>query len=124
MEAIQIALSDAGFGQALRNQLASSDVAAARCVECPDTSRGGIIVLDFEHLEMLPQPIEGAERVVLIASDGPEDLDKAWSAGVQSVVSQAESMDTMVLAVLAACLQVSQSTPIHPWPVDSLNRLS
>lgn len=119
MEAIQIALSDAGFGKALQNELASSHLAPAQCVDCPDTERGGIIVVDFDHLELLPRPIDGAHRVVLIAGDGPDDLDKAWSAGVQSVVSQTESMDTMVLAVLAASLHASQSPPARPCQAES-----
>ncbi|MCP5109955.1 MAG: hypothetical protein GY953_03880 [bacterium] len=109
METIQIALSDTGFSQALKNQLAISETAPVRCVERPDPSDGSIIVLDFDHLEMLPRPIEEPERVVLIAGDGPDDLERAWQAGVQSVVSHAESINTAVLAVLAACLQASQS---------------
>ena len=124
METIQIALSDAGFGQALRNKLASADFAPVQCVKHPDTSKGGIIVVDFHHLEMLPRPIEAAERVVLIAGDGPDDLDRAWSAGVQSVVSHTESIDTMVLAVLAACLQASQSPAARPWQVESQDWIS
>ena len=119
MEAIQIALSDTSYGLALKNQLAISETAPARCVECPDTSDGGVIVLDFDHLEMLPLPIEDPDRVVLIAGDGPDELERAWSAGVQSVVPHAESLSTTVLAVLAARLQASQSPPRRFWRADS-----
>ena len=53
MGAIQIALSDPGYCQQLRELLLSNGSGAVECVERPSAAQDYILVLDPEHLDLL-----------------------------------------------------------------------
>jgi hypothetical protein len=54
------------------------------------------------HLGLLRQPISNPERVVLIAGNDSGDLARAWEAGVNSVITDRDPLNTAVLAIMAA----------------------
>jgi hypothetical protein len=54
-------------------------------------------------------PIRCPERIVLVSSDDPESLAKAWDAGVNSVVYDRDPLTTAMLAVLAARLRATKA---------------
>ena len=91
MEKVQIAISDPTYRTALRNMLATNVSGEVICVEEPDVESQGVLVVDPEHLDRLPQPLARPERVVLVTRDKPSRLsamlERAWEAGVHSVVS-------------------------------------
>ncbi|MBI4892970.1 MAG: hypothetical protein HY821_20265 [Acidobacteria bacterium] len=105
MESIQIALSDAAKSDTLRVLLARSTHVPVYCVECPDCVEACVVVMDSERFECLSRPLINADRIVLITRSEPQNLKKAWEAGVNSVLSEQDSLNTVVLAVLATCLR-------------------
>jgi hypothetical protein len=86
MGCIQLALTDKTKADALRSVLARSAQVEVVCLEAPDLDRACVVVVDREHLEMLPAPLASPEKVVLIARNDPAALKWAWDAGVSSVV--------------------------------------
>jgi hypothetical protein len=111
MNTIQVALSDAAKASSLRGLLARSTEMEVRCVERPDLGEACVVVVDAAHLERLPNPLLDPERVVLITRNDPAHLKAAWEAGVNSVVSDQDSLNTVVLAVLSACLRAGCVKP-------------
>jgi hypothetical protein len=67
-----------------------------------------VLVLDSEHLELLPSPLPDPERIVLIARNDPQSLTRAWEAGVNSVVFEKDSLNTAVLAILSTRLRITK----------------
>lgn len=114
MTSIQLALSNTELTDTLRTQLVRSSGFPVRCVDCPDPADGGVIVVDPEHFQTLHAPIAHPERVVLITSDDPSLLKSAWEAGVNSVVFDRDTVQTLVLAILSACLRTGQTKPVRP----------
>ncbi|MBI4877299.1 MAG: hypothetical protein HY822_21950 [Acidobacteria bacterium] len=108
METVQVAIGDASYGAALRELLAQDRSWEVVCVDRPDPARGGVMVLDMEHLDLLPRPVPAPERVVLVARNDPAELGRAWEAGVSSVLTDKDPLSMAVLAVLAARLRTSQ----------------
>ena len=49
------------------------------------------------------------ERVVLITRKDPQLLAQAWEAGIVSVVSAEDPINTVLLAIMAAALRVAKS---------------
>jgi len=49
------------------------------------------------------------ERIVLITNTDPTHLRAAWEAGVNSVLTEHDPMNTVVLAVLACCLRTGST---------------
>lgn len=105
METIQLAIADAAYRAALRELLERSGVAEVCAVEMPDPGREGVIVVDSLALERLPLPLVRPERVVLITRNEPDQLSRAWNAGIRSVVFCDDPLNTAVLAILAAGLR-------------------
>ncbi len=106
MGLIQLALSDTAKAEALRTVLARSTQTPVQCVERPDLEGACAVVVDPAHLGLLPVPLSHPHRVVLVAPrSGEESLREAWELGVGSVVNEHDSVDTVVLAVLAVCLR-------------------
>jgi hypothetical protein len=103
---IQLALRDRDLSQRLRGALV--DEPAFRgwpvdcCLEMPDVTLPGVIVLDCAVLDGLGCEIPHPERVVLITHREPRDLARAWDAGIVSVVYEDEPLSTAMLAVMAA----------------------
>ena len=77
------------------------------------------MVLDMEHLDRLPQPISSPEREVLIARNDPEEMARAWEAGVHSVLTDRDPMNTAVLAVMAARLRAGKASQAASVPASA-----
>jgi len=94
------------------------------------------MVLDEAAFGRLPFPLENPERVVLITRKDPQLLAQAWDAGIVSVVSADDPVNTVLLAIMAAALRVAKShsaavagalTPSHgspPAPIAPQDRFS
>lgn len=112
MQMVQVALSRAAYADALRDALAQ-DWAFRDCqvlrVDAPDLQKQGVIVVDSDALERLQHPLPNPERVVLIARHDPQQLSRAWNAGIVSVVYDNDPLSTAMLAIMAARFRVSKS---------------
>jgi len=117
METIQVAITDAAYGAALRELLVRNGSWEVLCVDRPDPDRDGVMVLDSEHLGLLRQPISNPERVVLIARNDSGDLARAWEAGVNSVITDKDPLNTAMLAIMAARLRTGKGP--HSGPVKN-----
>lgn len=109
MAKIQLAVADAGYAQALRERLESSGAAEVCPVASPDLEQEGVIVLDSAALARLPAPLAHPERIVLITRNDPDELSRAWNAGIRSVVFCNDPLGTAVLAIMAAALRCGQA---------------
>lgn len=119
MAKIQLAMADAAYAQALRERLESSGTAEVCAVESPDPEQEGVIVLDSAALERLPAPLAHPERIVLITRNDPDELARAWNAGIRSVVFCNDPLNTAVLAIMAAALRCGHAprgAPGHGSP--------
>lgn len=116
MGPIQLALSDAAKAEALKGVLARSAQRDVVCVEIPDLASACVVVVDQAHLGGLPQPLPQPEKIVLLAANDPDSLKEAWDAGVSSVVSDQDSLNTLVLAILAVCLRTGAARPKDELP--------
>jgi DNA-binding NarL/FixJ family response regulator len=56
-------------------------------------------------LRLLPRPLPFPDRVVLLTPNDPNHMRDAWEAGVSSVVTDQDPPNTVVLAILSACLR-------------------
>ena len=105
MGSIQLALSDAVKADALRVLLARSTPVPVLCADSPDFEEACVVVMDTGSFNAQPLPLARPDRMVLITSNDPAHLQAAWDAGVHSVLSEQDSLSTVVLAVLATCLR-------------------
>ncbi|MCC7155469.1 MAG: hypothetical protein IT161_12920 [Bryobacterales bacterium] len=105
MASIQLALDNPGLADALQGMLRRNTDLPVRRVERPDEIDDGVVVVDIAHLGRLGTLLAHPERVVLIASKDANNFDDAWQAGVSSVVSDQDPLNTVVLAILSACLR-------------------
>jgi hypothetical protein len=108
METVQVAITDASYASALRELLVRNGAFKVLLVDRPEPEREGVMVLDAEHLELLPLPVADPERIVMIARNDPQCLTKAWEAGVTSVVFDKDPLNTAVLAIMSARLRLHQ----------------
>ncbi len=103
---IQLALGDREFSQRLRGALLDEPVFRGWrvdcCLESPDVTQPGVVVVDTVSLDRLGSGIPQPERVVLITQRNPQELARAWDAGIVSVIYEDESLSTAMLAVMAA----------------------
>lgn len=113
MSCIQLALSNTAKSDLLRSLLCRSTQLPVRCVESPCFEEACVVVVDPPHLRMLPSPLAFPERVVLITQNDANHLRDAWEAGVNSVVSEQDPPNTVVLAILSACLRSGSASPRH-----------
>ncbi|MGC8761763.1 MAG: hypothetical protein ACP5VC_17545 [Bryobacteraceae bacterium] len=102
---IQVSLTDADRARALCELLQRSTQTPVVCTDRPDLENACAVVLDRDSFHRLPQPLEHADRIVLITSNDATHLKEAWEAGVHSVLSEQDPLNTVVLAVLATCLR-------------------
>ncbi len=116
MGSIQLALSDAAKAEALRGVLARSAQREVVCMDRPDLDSACVVVVDQAHFSVLPLPLSKPDRVILLASSDPESLKSAWDAGVSSVVNEQDSLNTVVLAILAVCLRTGAGCPKQGTP--------
>jgi hypothetical protein len=108
METVQVAIANTVYAGALRELLVRNGAFKVLFVDRPDLGREGVMVLDSEHLELLPIPLPDPERIVLIARNDPQSLTRAWEAGVNSVVFDKDPLNTAVLAILSARLRIAR----------------
>ncbi len=111
MGSVQISLTDAARAEALAALLERSTQTPVLRLEMPYLESACVAVMDFETFERLPKPIEHAERIVLIARNDAAHLKEAWEAGVHSVLSEQDPLNTVVLAALATCLRSGTRKP-------------
>lgn len=104
---IQLALSDSAKADALSRMLARSTHIPVLCVETPDFGTACVVVMDGQRFEREPLAALHADRVVLITRNDEGHLRAAWDAGVNSVLSDQDPLNTVVLAVLSTCLRAS-----------------
>jgi hypothetical protein len=111
MGSIQVSLSDENRARALCSLLERSTQTPVVCAEQPDLEHACAAVLDMDSFHRLPRPVENADRIVLIAGNDAVHLKEAWDAGVHSVLSEQDPLNTVVLAVLATCLRSGTRKP-------------
>jgi hypothetical protein len=107
---VQLAIADAVYAGMLRDAIARSGPWHVELIDHPDSHPRGVLVLDESTFPQLPLPLISPEQVVLITPQDPQLLAQAWDAGIVSVVSHADSVATVLLAIMAASLRV----PKHP----------
>ena len=110
VQTVQLAISDGAFSAAVREALSRTCAWHVESVEMPDPSRNCVLVLDERAFERLPLPLANPERVVLITrKDTHEMMAQAWEAGIVSVLSADDPINTVLLAIMAAALRVAKS---------------
>jgi hypothetical protein len=105
MPAVQLALASKAYSNALSKALQedrSFRTWQVLPVDRPDFNREGVVVVDDEALDRLLKPLPSPERIVLITRGDPAHFDRAWDAGIVSVVGERDSVATATLAILAA----------------------
>ncbi len=135
LQTVQLAISDGAFSAAVRDALCRSCAWHVELVDRPDPSQNCVLVLDELAFEGLIPPLNNPERVVLIArKDTHELMAQAWEAGIVSVVSADDPINTVLLAIMAAALRVAKFhvvgsssgiSPTHgsgPGPISPQNR--
>ena len=113
MSCIQLALSNVAKADLLRGLLSRSTQLPVHCVESPCIEEACVVVVDPPHLRMIPSPLAFPERVVLITQNDPNHLKDAWEAGINSVLSEQDPPNTVVLAILSACLRSGSTSRPH-----------
>jgi hypothetical protein len=109
MASIQLSLTDASKAAALKALLLRSTQFAVECTQKPDPDSACVVVVDLKTMQRVPARIRHPERIVLIAKSNPSNLNDAWEAGVNTVVSDEDPLNTVVLAILSACLRKGQA---------------
>jgi hypothetical protein len=113
-QTIQFAVSDAAHLAAIREALAHSGPWQVACVERVDPFQKGVLVLDQEAFDRMLLPLPHPERVVLITRKDTQLLAQAWDAGIVSVVSPDDPVNTVLMAIMAADLRVAKSQIGNP----------
>jgi hypothetical protein len=109
MQTVQMAISDGAYLTAVRDALSHSCAWHVEPVESPDLSQHSVLVLDEAAFERLALPLSNPERVVLITrKDTHQMMAQAWEAGIVSVVSADDPINTVLLAIMAAALRVAK----------------
>ena len=94
---------------ALQALLQRSTQFAVECTQKPDPDNACVVVVDLDTMQLVPAQSRHPERIVLIAQANPANLKDAWEAGVNTVVSDEDPLNTVVLAILSACLRKGQA---------------
>jgi hypothetical protein len=111
MQTVQVSIADGNYATAVGEALSRKCAWHVKAVERPDLSAKDVIVLDQAALERLPLPLDRPERIVLVTHKNPELLAEAWEAGIVSVVSDEDPIDTVLLAIMAAGLRLDRPRP-------------
>ena len=109
MHTIQIAVTDSQYAADLARALEQAWSWPVASVEAPDLEKDGVIVLDLVALNRARLPLRHPQRIVLIARNDPEELSRAWQAGIISVIFESDSLNTAKLAIMSAAFRVPQS---------------
>ena len=111
MQTVQLSIADGQYSATLREALSRSCAWHVESVERPDPAQHCALVLDEAAFVRLPLPLSNPERVVLITRKDPQVLAQAWEAGIVSVVSEEDPVNTVLLAIMSAALRVAKSHP-------------
>jgi len=123
MQTVQLSLADGAYEAAVREALGHSCAWRIESVAVPDPTQRCVQVLDDLALARLPLPLSHPDRVVLVTSrKDPRWLAEAWDAGIVSVVSPQDAMNTVLLAIMAAGLRVVSSHTPAPSSAVSPNQ--
>ena len=117
MQTVQLSITDVAFAASVREALSRTCAWHVESVEQPDPSRHGVMVVDQGAFERLPLPLSNPERIVLISRKDPGLLAEAWEAGIVSVLSEEDPINTVLLAIMAAGLRVEKphaGSVVHP----------
>lgn len=135
MQRVQLAITDAAYRAAVRDAVSRNCAWHVVAIDHPELAQPGVLVLDEFAFARLPLPLSNPERIVLICHPDQQLLAQAWDAGIVSVLSQDDSLNTVLLAIMAASLRVAKghsvaslsgnspnpdsvSAPIAPLPHD------
>jgi len=112
MQTVQVSMADSQYAASVREALSRSCAWHVESVDRPDLDQQVVLVLDEFAFARLPLPLSNPERVVLISHREPQapQLAQAWEAGILSVVSEEDSLSTVLLAIMAAGLRVEKPT--------------
>jgi hypothetical protein len=106
MQTVQIAIGDNVYANRLRNALACNGTFKVLTADTPDPAREGVLVIDEQNLNYLSSKLPHPERVVLITRKDPQEIDRAWHAGITSVVYRSDPASTAILAILSVAMRV------------------
>ncbi len=111
MTTVQIIMTNRRYAKELERLLVRDGRHRVLQVEAPDTASAGVVVMDSDSFREFsngqPQTTQVApEQVVLVAGHEAGLLNKAWDAGLRSVVYDDEPIQTTLLAVIAAELRL------------------
>jgi hypothetical protein len=109
MQSVQLSIGDSALAASVREAVSRNCAWRVESVDRPDPSQSCVLVLDEVAFARLPLPLSNPERVVLITHKDPQLLAQAWEAGIVSVVSEADPISTVLLAIMAAALRVAKS---------------
>ena len=118
MQTVQLSIADGAYAAAVREALSRSCAWHVKSVERPDPTCKDVMVLDQVALECLPLPLANPQRIVLVTEKDPRILAEAWEAGIVSVVSHHDPINTVLLAIMAAGLRADKAVE-RPRPVAS-----
>jgi hypothetical protein len=110
MQTVQLSIADGRFAAAVREALSRNCAWHVESGLVPDLSQECVLVVDEAAFARLPLPLTNPERVVLITRKDPQTMAEAWEAGIVSVVSDADPISTVLLAIMAAALRVAKSS--------------
>jgi hypothetical protein len=110
MQTVQLSIADGRYAAAVREAVTRNCAWQVDSRPVPDLSQESVVVLDEAAFARLPLPLANPERVVLITRKDPERMAEAWEAGIVSVVSDADPISTVLLAIMAAALRVAKSS--------------
>jgi hypothetical protein len=108
MQRVQLSIADSVYTAAVREALSRSCAWHVESVDRPDLSQPSVSVLDEFAFARLPLPLSNPERIVLICRQDPQLLAQAWDAGIVSVLSKDDSLNTVLLAIMSAGLRVAK----------------
>ena len=111
LQTVQVAIAAGPYAESVRGALSRDCAWHVEFVERPDPSRQCVLVLDESAFASLPLPLVNPERVVLITRKDPQLLAEAWEAGIVSVVSESDPLNTVLLAIMAAGLRIAKTHP-------------
>ena len=106
---VQVSIADGAYAAAIREAVSRSCAWHVESVERPGFSQGCVMVLDRFAFARLALPLSNPQAIVLVAPKDPPLLAQAWEAGIVSVVSEEDPLDTVLLAIMAAALRVAKS---------------
>jgi hypothetical protein len=110
MQTVQLSIADGRYAATVREALSRNCAWHVESGPVPDLAHDGVVVLDEAAFARLPLPLVNPERVVLITRKDPQTMAEAWEAGIVSVVSDADPISTVLLAIMAAALRVAKSS--------------